>query len=524
MSERATQETRSLEERRDRSYKEIAPSTVGLAIAYFGLSASASGGFCGISSSALSDGAQAAAIVPALVLAAILRGKGGSLSERAWKIALLVSVAVEAAGLLVLGMAQITGTCTALPRFVISAVVAGATIVACAFWLRRAQGAGAVTAAVLVFSAMAVSEVILFAVEFAPERFVCAIAAPVVLTQIPCALWARKAGLPKEGVDQPDDFYAFMHTGAANRRFLAVSAIGLGAIALVAGFLCALPSDALIPRTPEFRGLKLALVIIVCAAFIASVVRRRSRTMTVGVWVAMELLAASSLTLFSAMPDSPEISALASTLLVTVMTAFVWHLIIAFLTPGKLDALFYTIVVWAICIVPHEVGRLAVSALPVHGESHLTGTIVSLLLLISTQIVLVKLLDVARFAAQHKTPTAETRQTGEDGEDGRANEAEETAGSALERLLGIDEESAVTDVSRAAMQHCAERMGQHFLLSGREVEVLALWAAGYTQKRVAEKLHVSPTTAHTHITRIYAKTGLHSRQEVLDFMHRYLDE
>ena len=95
--------------------------------------------------------------------------------------------------------------------------------------------------------------------------------------------------------------------------------------------------------------------------------------------------------------------------------------------------------------------------------------------------------------------------------------------STLEKLLGIDEESAVTDVSRAAMQHCADLMGQQFLLSGREVEVLALWAAGFTQKRVAEQLHVSPTTAHTHITRIYAKTGLHSRQEILDYMDRYLE-
>ena len=47
------------------------------------------------------------------------------------------------------------------------------------------------------------------------------------------------------------------------------------------------------------------------------------------------------------------------------------------------------------------------------------------------------------------------------------------------------------------------------------------YALGWTQKRVAEELYISPSTAHAHIKRIYAKTGLHSRQEILDFMDQY---
>ena len=53
------------------------------------------------------------------------------------------------------------------------------------------------------------------------------------------------------------------------------------------------------------------------------------------------------------------------------------------------------------------------------------------------------------------------------------------------------------------------------------MEVLALYALGYTQKRVAEELYITPGTAHAHIKRIYAKTGLHSRQEILDYMQQY---
>lgn len=520
----ATDDAQSAEEPSKR-YGAIVPSALGLALAYFGLSASASGGYCDVSSSSLSDGAQAAAIIPAILVAVILHHRKKNLEPRTWTALSLVAVCVEAAALAFMGVMQVSGLCTAVPRFAACTVVAGSAIVACASWLRRAQGAGAVTAAVLVFSAMAASETVLFAVEFASDSLRCLAAAPIVLLQIPCMALARKTGAMHNAPVRVDDFYAFMLSGSASRRFLATCAIGLCAIALVTGFLCGLPGDELIPDTPLFRGARLALVIATCASLIVTTIRQRSRVMTVGVWIVMELLAAFSLVLFTALPDHPEISALASALLACVMTAFVWHLVIAFLTPGKLDALFYTITVWGICIVSHGFGRLAVSALPVHGESHFVGAAVSLLLLISTQLVLVKLIDVARFAALEAASRKDempkdlhgTEKTEAEGFLGKA------PSSALEKLLGIDDEAAVTDVGRAAMQHCAELMGQQFLLSGREVEVLALWAGGFTQKRVAEQLHVSPTTAHTHITRIYAKTGLHSRQEILDYMDRYLE-
>ena len=61
-------------------------------------------------------------------------------------------------------------------------------------------------------------------------------------------------------------------------------------------------------------------------------------------------------------------------------------------------------------------------------------------------------------------------------------------------------------------------MGEQFLLSDREVDVLALYAMGYTQKKVAEELFITPATAHTHIKRIYAKCGMHSRQEIREYL------
>lgn len=49
------------------------------------------------------------------------------------------------------------------------------------------------------------------------------------------------------------------------------------------------------------------------------------------------------------------------------------------------------------------------------------------------------------------------------------------------------------------------------LLTGRELEIAALVAAGRPNKQIADKLHISEWTVSTHIRRISAKLGVHSR-------------
>ena len=87
--------------------------------------------------------------------------------------------------------------------------------------------------------------------------------------------------------------------------------------------------------------------------------------------------------------------------------------------------------------------------------------------------------------------------------------------------MALDENESMSELRQATMQHNAEEMGKQFLLSEREVEVLTLYALGHTQKRVAEELFITQGTAHAHIKRIYAKTGLHSRQEIIDYLEQY---
>lgn len=53
-------------------------------------------------------------------------------------------------------------------------------------------------------------------------------------------------------------------------------------------------------------------------------------------------------------------------------------------------------------------------------------------------------------------------------------------------------------------------------LSKREAEVLPLALKGRTGERIAAELFISKSTVDTHLRRIYAKTGVHGRQELID--------
>lgn len=385
---------------------------------------------------------------------------------------------------------------------------------------------------VLVFGAMFVSQIPVFATVLLPDGIRCLAILPFTAAQFACLVWANRSSCKEGEADgRADDYFSFVRSGAASRRFLVACSIGLAALSLVAGFLAGFPHGEPIPFTLEARTACLVLTELMCVLFILSTVRRHARTMTVRVWIVMELLAAGALMLYCAFPAHLEIGAIATTMLGTLMTAFVWHLIIAYLASGWRDPFYYAAIVWAIWTAARAFGRFVVlGVMPTGGDSHFTGTVISLLLLISTQLIFVGLIDVSQFAAKltrrnaHEATEADEVETGDEQLDLLGAPAKGSSGTArLERILGLDEDSTLADARHAVVRHNAELMGAQFLLSEREVEVLALYASGFTQKRVAEQLHISQTTAHTHIGRIYGKTGLHSRQELMDYMRQYGD-
>ena len=77
--------------------------------------------------------------------------------------------------------------------------------------------------------------------------------------------------------------------------------------------------------------------------------------------------------------------------------------------------------------------------------------------------------------------------------------------NAPEQLKGLD----ATGLRRYAL------VVSRFGLTAREAEVLSLLAKGADAAGIADRLVISLSTANTHIRHIYAKLGVHSRQEML---------
>ena len=82
--------------------------------------------------------------------------------------------------------------------------------------------------------------------------------------------------------------------------------------------------------------------------------------------------------------------------------------------------------------------------------------------------------------------------------------------------------SALTVAATKAdrFEETCEAIAKTAALSPRETEVLPLALKGRTAERIAAELCISKSTVDTHIRRIYAKCGVHSRQELIDFSER----
>ena len=80
----------------------------------------------------------------------------------------------------------------------------------------------------------------------------------------------------------------------------------------------------------------------------------------------------------------------------------------------------------------------------------------------------------------------------------------------LGRTASMSRESAVEDVARKAG------------LTKRETEVVSLLLEGRSLRIVQQELFISEGTARTHAKRIYAKLGIHSKQELIDYFKQNL--
>lgn len=508
-------------------YRSLFPCAVGLALAYAGWVVAVSGGHPNTGQALLTDGTAVVALVALLLLGPLGERAASRMPRPVSENAIGIAAAASFASFFALACVKSFGIALSGVEFALSSLGVMFAIVGISAWFAKVRGIGAIGATVMVFGAHALAEVFTIAVYFLPEGADAFAAAVLVLLQAPMTAFT-KCRPDSCLVDEParfDDYFSFARKGIADRRFLAACAVGLAMNAIVLGFLRGFCDGHPVELTPVSRVACFLVAEAFLAGFVLAVLQGRRRAMTVGIWIAMELLAAVSLMLYAGLHAHLEVGAVPAMALNSLTSAFVWYLVVAFMMVGEKSALYYTVRLSCLWIFARSIGRLGLAMfLPIYGDTHITGTLISLMLLVSTQIVLVKLLDVTHFAADQEVRRLQSLASGADapgvveGADGRRDHA-----GFVERALGLGEASSINDVREAATKRAVAQLGEQFLLSEREIEVLSLYVLGYTQKRLAEELVVTQATVKTHIKRVYAKTGMHSRQEIVDYLQKYVD-
>lgn len=429
---------------------------------------------------------------------------------------IFVSIVVSGLCCLVLAVLHAYGVQLSLTGAVAlqAGVAAGATFIKF-YWLRKLRGTSAQAAVIVVFCALAISEFITFSLSFSGELMWYIAGTILTFAQFSVVRISRElgaAGDPFPAVSE--SYFGTNEDRFSNRSFLAVATLGIWFISVPMGMGLGFSSGEAIYMSTVPRFMVLLFVIIVSALWIRNGFASRMRAITTSIWVAMEVLLALGAVFLSIWPNTISVGAsfiMGSSL---VLQTFVWYLTIAFISFGWRDPFYYCTLSWVsmtlLFVAGMRLDGLITQLFP--NNTPVLISIMSLFVLIGAQVVFTKLLS-------SPSERTERRQTA-----GEAITEEDIKRVPLMGVLAITPQEHPAMVQQKPDVHIATsvmEMGQRFGLTGREVEVLTLYALGHTQARVSEELKLSTNTVHTHIKRVYEKTDLHSRQEILDYIAEY---
>lgn len=494
-------------------HKPLAWSILGLAFCRAGLIVGSYGSYRHSDEGVFSDGVMLVALAVLAVLWLLIAITKCHLSRQVVRRIAFASIILEAlsltmTGVLVIGPPEMN---VAGNHFLASTFCTLGGLACMSYWLRRARNCTAITAVIFAFGALFVSELLIFTSIFMENGISYFYAAVLVLLQFPCILLARTKPLACDikTISSENDFFNFTKNTMTSKVFLATICVSIGVLACADGFLRGYPDGLPIAFRATTRFADLVLILAFCVAIIVFTCRQHHRVMTVGIFVTMEALACIALLCYSAWPDALDIGAIFTTNLNALLVGFSWYIILAFMSYGWRCPYYYAIAGWIVWLGCRGIARITlINVTAVSQNNLLMLAAVFTMIVISTQVAFVNFLNVRKFEA---VPEEEL-----------THQQKAVQTSPVVKIMGLDDHhESLADVRQATMRHNAEEVGKQFLLSEREVEVLSLYALGWTQKRVAEELFISPGTAHAHIKRIYAKTGLHSRQEILDYMEKY---
>ena len=482
----------------------LAPTVLGLMIARMGLIVSAYGSYSSTDQGIYTDGSSILAMLPLFIFMCILGKTRIRLVKKHIFVLTSIAIAVQAASIIALGVVLLAGNLPKTLSFGLSVIITLSSYLSIFYWLRRARGASSSSAVTIAFGSLLLSEPLIYLASLMPHGAACLAVGLLTLAQFICQKYARRRPLVENihAETTPLGYFGFAERMIDGVRPLAILALGMLLLSFAVGILRCFPDGSPIPFSPATRVAYMALEMLLFAALIWRSFRGSRSVMTTSIWVILEASGVIALICYAFFPNNLAIGAIFTTVFNAGMTGFMWYLVVAFSSFGNRDPYYYAIAGWMVFMVPRAIARILMEIAPGSMGDTPLFAIVAALIAANAQLVFVQIIWIERTVS---------------------NEKSSATAKSIRTLLGLDDavKEDPASIRRALMQDNTKQMQNQFLLSDRETDVLTLYAMGLTQRKIAEELCISPGTTHTHIKRIYIKTDLHSRQEILDYIERY---
>jgi DNA-binding CsgD family transcriptional regulator len=489
-------------------YLGLLPLIFGLAIMRSGTIAGNYGSYRYTDVNFIADGSNLIAlslVVFPIIILALQRTK---LQDKISLALMVASIALQSASLF--GLALLSFTSTPPGFLVLFCSIAQIVSVtgSMLFWTRQTLGCNTAIAVIVAFSALLISEPLILVSTYLDETQAFMLAALGVLLQYPC-LWAcRRSRLaaPLHAMQSIQGF-SMERKVLGSGPILAVVFIAFALTGLCLGFLRGYPAGEAIPFTDTTRFIQTLITMCVEAAIVIIALHSQSWKLIAIMWASLQTLIALSLVSFGVFPETLAIGAIFVTTANAFMTAFSYYLYSLFMNCfDELDPYVYAFPIRVTWLSARAFSRIFLLSLPIiSNNTILISSLVGFAILVATQIIFMAFLSGLKYE-ELKFLTNGTYEK-----------------DSYEREEKSSDIALPSAASRLPIRRGVRKMGEQFLLTEREMDVLILFAMGHKQQYVASELYISPGTVHAHIKRIYKKTGFHSRQNVLDYIKQYVE-
>lgn len=508
--------------------KSALPTSVGVALANICFNVTLNDSSLHFSNPFMQNGTLFVSIV-CLALFMLWLARGHVLvSPGATQVGILCCIVVEALSAAGLGLLEFALSDVSILRFVCVVLMYLSSLGSLAFWLRCERGATAGRAALVVFGAVLMSAPFICGVAFLSHCVAYALLVVAGLAQALCLYVMRARPLPAIGVgrvwrEQDNEvstneaegripsykkkatdtasYFCLTETVSDDQSVLITTAIGIWMLSLAKAVIRVFPTGQPIPYTQTTLMVDFVISMVITVLLLWFALNKRNGIMTVGIWLVMLNLAIVALLVCGFFPENLDVGLGFAYALDVLLLAYTWYVALAFINYGRRDPFYYLAGGFIAYLLPRSLTNVVMpTVLGGIDQAAAAATVAAALLLLCAQFL---------FLQFPRLPEVSSR----------AEKKEHPLSQVAARAFGIDTPADTSTAMRVAiMQSHAHRMQKQFLLSDREAEVLALYALGHTQDKIAADLFLSPGTVHTYIKRIYGKTNFHSRQTILDYI------